>query len=149
MAKSKKKRVQSGKRSRFSLSPRGENALATVGIIILSVAIAITAWTLLSRYVFKPDPERAAQEQKVKAAEEARWAGLLRDGTVLRVVEDRQDLYVDGARWEALGLSGQGEAAKAAAAHYGWNRCFVYDAATGGQFGWYTKAEGYKESEKK
>ncbi len=148
MAKSKKKRVQSGKRSRFSLSPRGENTLATVGIIILSVAIAITAWTLLSRYVFKPDPERAALEQKVKAAEEARWAGLLRDGTVLRVVEDRQDLYVDGARWEALGLSDQGEATKAAAAHYGWTRCFVYDAATRGQFGWYTKAEGYKKSEK-
>lgn len=149
MAKSKKKRKQPGKKSRFSLSPRGENALATVGIIMLVVAVGLTGWTLLSKYVFKTDPAKVAQEQKVKAEEDARWAGLLRDGTVLRVDESRQDLHVDGARWEALGLSAQSEAAKAAVDHYRWSRCFVYEASTGKQFGWYTPAEGYKKSEKK
>jgi hypothetical protein len=113
------------------------------------VAAGLTGWTLLSKYVFKTDPAKVAQEQKVKADEEARWTGLLREGTVLRVDEPRQDLHVDGARWEALGLSAQGEAAKAAADHFGWSRCFVYDATTGAQFGWYTRAEGYKKSEKK
>jgi hypothetical protein len=149
VAKSKKKRKQPGKRSRFSLSPRGENALATVGVIMLVVVVGLTGWTLMSRYVFKADPAKAAQEQKVKAEEDARWTGLLRDGTVLRVDESRQDLHVDGTRWEALGLSGQAEAVKAAAGHYRWSRCFVYDAGTGKQFGWYTPAEGYKQSEKR
>jgi hypothetical protein len=149
VAKSKKKRKLPGKRSRFSLNPRGENALVTVGVIMLVVAVGLTGWTLLSRYVFKTDPAEVAQEQKVKAEEDARWTGLLRDGTVLRVDESRQDLHVDAARWEALGLSAQGEAAKAAADHYRWSRCFVYDAGTGKQFGWYTPSEGYKKSEKR
>ena len=149
MAKSKKKRIQSGKRSRFSLSPRGENSLMTVGILSLSIAAALIVWTLVSKYVFKPDPAKVAAEQQQRAEEDSLWATLQRDGTVLRVDEARQDLYVDAVRWEALGLSGAGDATKAAAGHHRWKRCFVYDAATGQQLGWYTQSDGYKKTEKK
>ncbi len=140
-----KRKVHSGKRSRFSLSPRGELALAGIGVIVLGI-LAFLGWSLLAPMILKPDHAKAAAEQKERAQMASRWESMTREGTVLREDPKRCDVMVDGAKWEALGLSGQGEAAQAASAHFGEKRCFVYDAATGAQLGWYTEAEGYKRT---
>jgi len=146
MAKHKKAKVWSGKRSRFSLSSRGEMALAVVGVIVVALAVFF-AWTLLSPVIFKPDPAKVAAENKLKADADARWASLNADGTVLRVDERRSNLVVDGDRWASLGAAGQDEAAKAIADHFGWSQCFFFDGAGGVQLGWYTRADGYKKVE--
>ena len=144
----KRKRVPSSKRSRFNVGPMGENSLVTLGIVIVVAAICFAGWTLASKYLFKPDASKVAAEQKVKAETEGRWAALQADGIVLKVDEKKKDLFVDQARWEALGLSGQNDACKAAAAHYGWKTHLVWDAATGAELGWFTEREGYKVSKK-
>ncbi len=146
MAKHKKSKVWSGKRSRFSLTSRGEMALAVVGVIVVAVAVFF-AWALLSPMIFKPDPAKVAAEKKLKAEADARWASLNADGTVLRVDERLGNLVVDGERWAALGTAGQDGTAKAIADHFGWSQCFFFDGTNGVQVGWYTRADGYKKVE--
>ena len=146
MAKRKRAKVWSGKRSRFSLSSRGEMALAVVGVIVVAMAVFF-AWTFLSPLIFKPDPAKAAVEKKLKAGADARWASLNADGTVLRVDERLGNLVVNGERWSSLGLAGQDETAKAIADHFGWSQCFFFDGVNGVQLGWYTRADGYKKVE--
>ena len=146
MAKHKRSKVWSGKRSRFSLSSRGEMALAVVGVIVVAMA-GFFAWTLLSPIILKPDPAKVAAEKKLKAEADARWASLNADGTVLRVDEGLGNLVVNGERWTALGLAGQDGAAKAIVDHFGWNQCFFFDGINGVQVGWYTRTEGYKKVE--
>jgi len=138
-----------GKVSRFKLGREGELALATMGLIFVVGAVAFFGWTAISKFVFKPDPAKVAAEQALKAGQETRWTDLLKCGTVRSFNESRKDLFVDATLWEGLGLSGQTEASAAATEHFGWKQCFVYDASSGAQIGWYTQSEGYKVVAKK
>ena len=138
-----------GKVSRFKLGREGELVLATMGLLFVVGAVAFLGWTAISKFVFKPDPAKVAAEQALKAGQEARWAGLLKDGFVRSFNESRKDLFVDATLWEGLGLSGQTEASEAACSHFGWKQCFVNDASAGAQLGWYTRDGGYKAVVKK
>jgi hypothetical protein len=144
-----KSRGRRGKVSRFKLGREGELALAAMGLIFVVGAVVFFGWTAISKFLIKPDPAKVAAEQALKAGQESRWVVLLEDGTVQRADEARKDLFVDAARWERLGLSGRTEAAAAATDHFEWKQCFIYDASTGDQIGWYTRAGGYKQVEKK
>ena len=145
MARQKKAKMRRDKRSRFHMSPRAEMALAATGLVFVIVAAVFFGWMAISKIYFKPDPSKIAAEQMLKSEQNARWEALLKDGTILRADEARTDLHVDAAKWETLGLAGQREAAKAISGRFGWKHCFVYDASTGAQLGWYTEAEGYKK----
>jgi len=145
MAKQKKAKVRRDKLSRFHMSHRAEMALAATGLVFVVAAAAFFGWMAISKIYFKPDPSKIAAEQVLKSEQNARWEALLKDGTILRADEARTDLHVDAAKWETLGLAGQREAAKAISGRFGWKHCFVYDASTGAQLGWYTEAEGYKK----
>ena len=148
MAKQKKAKVRRDKLSRLHMGRGGELALATMGLIFIVGVTAFFGWTAISKFLLKPDPAKVAAEQALKAGQNARWEALLRDGTILRVDEARKDLFVDAIRWDEIGLSGQTEAASLATGHFGWKHCFVVDASTGVQIGWYTEAEGYKKAGK-
>jgi len=148
MAKQKKAKVRRDKLSRFHMSHRAELALAATGLVFVVVAAVFFGWMGISKVYFKPDPAKIAAEKVLKSEQTARWEALLQDGTILRADEARTDLHVDAAKWEALGLAGQREAAKAVAGRFAWKHCFVYDASTGAQLGWYTEAEGYKKAGK-
>ena len=138
-----------GKVSRFKLGREGELALATMGLLFVVGAVAFFGWTAISKFVLKPDPAKVAAEQALRQGQETRWAALLRDGTVQRFNEARKDLFVDAALWEGLALSGRTEASAAACSHFGWKQCFMCDASTGDQIGWYTRDGGYKAVVKK
>lgn len=140
-----KSRGRRGKVSRFKLGREGELALATMGLIFVVGAAAFFGWTAISKFFFKPDPAKVAAEQALKAGQESRWVALLKEGTVQRTDEARKNLFVNAVQWGQLELSGQTEAAAAAADHFGWKQCFVYDASSGDQIGWYTRDGGYKQ----
>jgi hypothetical protein len=66
----------------------------------------------------------------------------LKDGVVVKADRERQNLYVEAAKWGALTLTEQQYAAASACAHHEWRRCFVFDPS-GTQLGWYVEGDGY------
>lgn len=145
MAQAKKpSKGKRGKRTRFGLSSKGELALAAVGVLVIGVVLFLL-WMLLSPRILPVDDRVAQKERELKARHEARWSALLRDGAVVKVDQERQDVYVDAARWEALAPPEQQFAAASACAHYRWRRCFVYDGS-GAQLGWYIEGDGYHKA---
>lgn len=140
MAKSRKK--SGGGRTRFSLSRKGEIALAAVGLLIVALMVFLV-WSLLSPRILPVDEAKTQKERELSQKYEARWSSLLKNNTILRAVEERQDLYVDSEKWNALLPTEQAFAATAICAHFKWHRCFLYDVS-GQQLAWYTEGGGYQ-----
>jgi hypothetical protein len=142
MPKGKKKTSKGAKRSRFNLSSKGEMALATVGVLVIAVVLFLI-WSLLSPRLIPLDESKAKREKELSQQYEARWSALLKGGVLLKVTEERQDLYVDQEKWDALLPTEQAYAAAAICAHYKWRRCFIYDGS-GTRLAWYTEGGGYQ-----
>lgn len=142
MSKGKKKTSKGGKRSRFSLSSKGELALAAVGVLVIGVVLFLI-WGLLSPRLLPVDENKAKREKELSQQYEARWSALLKDGVLLKFTEERQDLYVDQEKWDALLPTEQAYAATAICAHFKWRRCFIYDGS-GTRLAWYTEGGGYQ-----
>jgi hypothetical protein len=141
---SKSRKKSGGRRTRFNLTRKGEIALAAVGVLVVALVVFIV-WGLLSPKILPVDEARAQKDREIGREYEARFGALLKDGTILKADEGRQDVYVDPEKWNALLPTEQGFAAAAACGHFKWHRCFVYDAA-GQQLGWYTASDGYRSS---
>jgi len=136
------KRRSGGKRSRFDLSSKGELALATVGVFVIGLVLFLI-WAVVSPRIVPVDKERAAKESELARQYAARWDALQKGAVVLKGVEERQDVYVDPQKWNALLPPEQTFASAAVCRHYKWKRCFVFDGS-GQRLGWYTEADGYQ-----
>lgn len=142
MSKGKGRQKGGGRRTRFNLTRKGELALATVGVLVIALALFLL-WGLVSPRLVPLDKEKAAREGELSRQYESRWRSLQMEGVVLHAVEERQDIYVDPQKWSALLPTEQTFAAAAICGHFKWRRCFVYDGS-GQRLGWYSESDGYQ-----
>jgi len=136
------RRGRGRKLSRFNLSRKGEIVLAGVGLFILA-ALGWFLWTALAPTLVGESAEEAARREKQAALQAAVWGEVEASRLILKADAERQDLHVVPGVWESLLPTVRESYVAAAAAHYGWNRCFVLDAATGRTLGWYQSGRGF------
>jgi hypothetical protein len=65
------------------------------------------------------------------------------------VTAERQDVFVDAARWDALLPTEREIACGTACSYHKWTRCFILDAATGEKLGFYFDGGRYQRVGKK
>jgi|GEM_PF-3151876 hypothetical protein len=133
------------KLTRFSMSRKSEVALAAVGVLVIALVLGFL-WLLLSPLWSKPGPAELAARQITLARDATVWREAKESGLLLRVQQDRQELFVNAAKWNAMLPTEHAPRVAAIAGHLGWDWAFIFDASTGRQLGWYVKDKGYHDS---
>ena len=135
-------RKRERKLTRFSMSRKSEVALAAVGVLVIALVLGFL-WLILSPLWLKPGPAEVAARQVALERDAQVWREARESGLLLKVQQDRQELFVDAAKWNALLPTEHAPRVAAIAAHLGWDWAFIFDASTGRQLGWYVKDKGY------
>ncbi len=142
----KKKKSKSGQPSRFGLSRKGELILAGIGAFIILVVAAFLLWLAVTEWILPKNPKEMAATAAYGAEESADWKEFSASALIVGAKPKNENVYVNAKMWGALNLGKREDFAEAAAFHYKLSRCFIYDAATGRELGWYTKSGGYNDS---